>query len=123
MSTLQTVIIVIHLVFVLALICVVLLQPSEGGIGLGGGGGVSGFMTGRGQKNALTRTTAILATGFFATGLLLTIIASHGRGPKSILETGAGQGGNVLEQLQNLQGGESKPAEPAPTTPVVPRSQ
>jgi len=127
MTTLQTVIIVIHLVIVLALICVVLLQRSEGGLGLGGGGGVSGFMTGRGQKNALTRTTAILAAGFFATSLLLTILAGHGSAPKSILGNGAGEGGNVLEQLQNLQGGKSKPVESAPpaepVAPAVPRSQ
>ena len=59
----QTVLIVVHLIIVLALIGVVLLQRSEGGgMGLGGGGGgVSGFMTGRGQANALTRATAILA--------------------------------------------------------------
>ena len=35
----QTVLIVIHLLIVLALIGVVLLQRSEGGLGLGGGGG------------------------------------------------------------------------------------
>ena len=54
-GTMQTVLIIIHLIIVLALIGVVLLQRSEGGLGLGGGGGggVSGFMTGRGQANAL----------------------------------------------------------------------
>ena len=57
----QTVIIIVHLIIVLSLIGVVLLQRSEGGLGLGGGGGVSGFMTGRGQANALTRGTGILA--------------------------------------------------------------
>ena len=61
----QTVIIVIHLMVVLALVGVVLLQRSEGG-GLGIGGG-SGFMTARGAANALTRTTGILAIAFFAT--------------------------------------------------------
>ena len=67
----ETVIIVIHLMVVLALVGVVLLQRSEGG-GLGIGGG-SGFMTARGASNALTRATAILAAAFFATSLLLTM--------------------------------------------------
>ena len=50
--------IVIHLLVVIALVGVVLLQRSEGGaLGTGGGGG---FMTGRGQANALSRATAIL---------------------------------------------------------------
>ena len=49
----QTVLIVIHLMIVVALTAVVLLQRSEGGaLGMGGG---SGFMTGRGQANVLTR--------------------------------------------------------------------
>lgn len=123
----QTVLIIIHLIIVLALIGVVLLQRSEGGgMGLGGGGGgVSGFMTGRGQANALTRATAILAALFFMTSMGLTILASQGRAPRSILDTAAptapagqpapAQGGNVLEQLQQLQGGQ--PANPAPAVP------
>ncbi len=51
-----------------ALVGVILLQRSEGGAlgGLSGGGGVSGFLTGRGQANALTRATAILGAMFFA---------------------------------------------------------
>ena len=67
----ETIVIVIHLMIVLALVGVVLLQRSEGG-GLGIGGG-SGFMTARGAANALTRATAILAAAFFATSLGLDI--------------------------------------------------
>ena len=59
-----TVIIVIHLMLVLALIGVVMLQKSEGG---GLISSTSGFMTGRGTANVLTRTTALLAAGFFVT--------------------------------------------------------
>src|ERR1035438_1585150 len=80
----QSVLIVVHLMVVVALGVTVLLQRSEGGaIGIGGGGG---FMTGRGQANALTRATAILAALFFLTSLTLTILANVNRAPKSIFE-------------------------------------
>jgi preprotein translocase subunit SecG len=106
----ETVIIVVHLMVVLALVGVVLLQRSEGG-GLGIGGG-SGFMTARGAANALTRATAILAIAFFATSLALSIIARYGAQPIDILDrappAGQGQGG-VLDQL----GGSDVPAAPA----------
>jgi preprotein translocase subunit SecG len=106
----ETVIIVIHLMVVLALVGVVLLQRSEGG-GLGIGGG-SGFMTARGAANALTRATAILAVAFFATSLGLSIIARYGAQPIDILDRvpPAGQSeGGVLDQL----GGSDVPAPPA----------
>ncbi len=82
----QTVIIVIHLLVVLALIGFVLLQKSEGGaLGIGGGGG--GFMSSRGTGNLLTRTTGFLAAAFFATSLILSILAGWGRQPESIIRT------------------------------------
>ena len=69
-----TVILVIHLLIAIALVGVVLLQRSEGG-GLGMSSGGGGFMTGRGQANLLTRTTAVLAAAFFTTSILLSILA------------------------------------------------
>ena len=130
----QTVLIVIHLLIVLALIAVVLLQRSEGGLGLGGGGGgTGGFMTGRGQANALTRATAILAGLFFMTSLALGVLAHRGQAPRSIFDQNApaapagapaaGQGPGVLEQIQRMQ----QPATPIspnePATPQVPQSR
>ncbi|PZO79398.1 MAG: preprotein translocase subunit SecG [Mesorhizobium amorphae] len=130
----ETVIIVIHLMVVLALVAVVLLQRSEGG-GLGIGGG-SGFMTARGAANALTRTTAILAVAFFATSLGLSLIARYGAQPGDILDrvqtapagsTGTGQGG-VLDQLGGSSTAPAAPAEapassdvPAPAAPAAPQ--
>ncbi|WP_296708579.1 preprotein translocase subunit SecG [Rhodoblastus sp.] len=129
----QTVLIVVHLLIVVALIAVVLLQRSEGGA-LGMGGGSGGFFTGRGQANALTRATAILATLFFMTSLGLTILASYTHASKSIFESpaagpastsdqskGADQPkGTVLDQLKQLE----KTAPPAPEpVPAPPRSQ
>ena len=118
----QAFLIVIHLVIVIALVTVVLLQRSEGGaLGIGGGGG---FMTGRGQANALSRATAILATLFFATSLIMSIIAGWSRTPRSILDAApastsapAGQppaqSGNLLDQLKNME-------KDAPATPAAP---
>ena len=79
----QTVIIVVHLMIVSVLIGTVLLQKSEGG-GLGMGGG-AGFMSSRGTANLLTRTTAVLAAGFFVTSLLMSWLASLDRKPTSII--------------------------------------
>ncbi len=80
----QTVLIVIHLMIVLALVGIVLVQRSEGG-GLGIGGG-SGFMSARGAANALTRTTGILAAAFFVTSLALGILARYGDSPSDIID-------------------------------------
>ena len=80
----ETVLIVVHLMIVLALVGVVLVQRSEGG-GLGIGGG-SGFMTARGAANALTRTTAILAAAFFVSSLGLAILARDGAKPTDLLD-------------------------------------
>jgi len=83
----STVIVVIHLLLAVALVVVILLQKSEGGaLGIGGGGGMSGFMTGRSTANLLTRTTAILTAGFFATSIALAILAAHSRAPRSVMD-------------------------------------
>lgn len=104
----QTVLIVIHLMIVLALVGVVLIQRSEGG-GLGVGGG-SGFMSARGTANALTRTTAILAALFFVTSLGLSLLSRYEGHPTDILDritpAGQSQSKGVLDSL----GGAPKPA-------------
>ena len=85
----QTLVLTIHILIALALIGVVLLQRSEGGglgIGGGGGGGGGGFMTARGTANLLTRVTAILAACFFATSLILAMMAGAGRENVSIID-------------------------------------
>ena len=129
----QQVVIVVHLMLVLALIGVVLLQKSEGGgLGIGSTGG---FMTSRGTANVLTRATAILAGLFFATSLILSILAGMNRKPTSII--GGGQSapaaptapagpsaplnpGGILNQLKPA----APPAAPAaPAGPQVPQSK
>jgi preprotein translocase subunit SecG len=132
-----SVIIVIHLMLVLGLIGVVLLQKSEGG---GLTSSTSGFMTGRGTANVLTRATAFLAAGFFITSLTLSWLAGFDRKASSIIHTGGAPtqeapggppvaplsgGGGILNQL----GGGAPPAgapaapAPAPSGPQVPQSK
>jgi preprotein translocase subunit SecG len=131
----QTVIIVVHLMIVVVLIGAVLLQKSEGG-GLGMGGG-AGFMSSRGTANLLTRTTAILAVGFFATSLLLSWLAGLERKPTSIIGTQAPSSqtqpggatpvapptsGGVLDTLKKADEQQNR-APAAPQAPQAPRSQ
>src|SRR5476651_614126 len=110
---------------VATLIATVLLQKSEGG-GLGVGGG-AGFMSSRGTANLLSRTTAVLAVGFFLTSLLLSWLASYDRKPSSIIGSDPAspisppQGGGVLDSLKKSD--ERQQNQPAPTGPQAPRSQ
>ncbi|GLQ09431.1 hypothetical protein GCM10007913_13630 [Devosia yakushimensis] len=118
------VLIVAYLLIVLALIAVILLQRSEGGA-LGIGGGSGGFMTARGSANLLTRTTAILATLFFATAIGLTILSELDRGTSGILERavqGTDQAAptSVLDALNSLQGGAPSDLPVPATDPTAP---
>ena len=115
----QTVLIVIHLMIVLAMIGVVLLQRSEGGgLGVGQAGG---FLSSRGTANVLTRTTAILATAFFAMSLVLSVVATMERKPASIMQNTGGQtpAGGVLDQLKRQE----QQAPPQAPQPQVPQNQ
>jgi len=139
------VVIVIHLMLVLALIGVVMLQKSEGG---GLVSSTSGFLSSRGTANVLSRTTALLAAGFFATSLALSWIASFERHPTSIINTSGSpvqvptnspgtlplnQGsGGLLNQLQKgipaappgpVSAAPPPAAPAAPSGPQVPQSQ
>ena len=96
---------VIHILIAISLVGVVLLQKSEGGALGMGGGGMSGFMTGRSTANLLTRTTAILAVLFMVTSLSLVWFSNRDRAPRSIIEEGA------------------PPAPAAPVAPVAPAPQ
>jgi preprotein translocase subunit SecG len=141
-----SVVVAIHLMLVLAMIGVVLLQKSEGG---GLVSSTSGFMTGRGTANVLTRTTALLAAGFFITSLVLSLLAGHGRAPVSLINTGGGAPAQQAPApagapaapapfnsgsngLLNQLGGNNPPANtpappaapaPAPSGPQVPQSR
>jgi preprotein translocase subunit SecG len=131
----QTVIIVVHLMIVATLIATVLLQKSEGG-GLGVGGG-AGFMSSRGTANLLTRATAVLAVGFFATSLFLSWYAGYDRKPSSIIAPASESqpagpanpvapptSGGILDSLKKAdEQQQQQQSPPAPSGPQAPRSQ
>jgi len=108
----QSVIIVIHLMIVVAMIGVVLLQKSEGGgLGIGSTGG---FMSSRGTANVLTRATAVLA-GLHRSP---TSILGPGGTPASAPSPPLSPGGGLLDQLRQQEG--APPAPPAPGAPSAP---
>jgi preprotein translocase subunit SecG len=81
---LLTLLLVLEVIVAFFLIVVVLLQRSEGGGFVSGGTG--SLMSVRGAGDLLTRTTWILASIFFALGLLLTIVAGRERGASSVVD-------------------------------------
>ncbi len=106
-----SVLLVIHLITAIFLVVVILMQRSNGGAlnGLGGGSGANSFLTARGTGNLLTRTTAILATIFFATSIALCLYykgADHHNA--SLIDTVPAQ---------------SAPAPVAPQAPAVPTAK
>ncbi|WP_173931739.1 preprotein translocase subunit SecG [Chelativorans sp. Marseille-P2723] len=119
------IVIVIHLLVVVALVGLILVQRSEGGgLGIGGGGG--GFMSARGASNALTRTTAILAVIFFATSLVLSLLARYQPQPTDIFDRlpqaeteRDGGGAGILDEL----GGPLSAPSPAQEEPVAPTGE
>lgn len=106
----ETVILVIHLLIAVAMVGVILIQKSEGG-GLGiGGGTMGGMMTARGSANLLTRTTAILAGGFFLTSITLAVLAGN-----------HGQTRSIIEQMPAAPTAPAQPQAPAaPAQPAPP---
>src|SRR5262245_60959669 len=96
----------VHILVAIALVGVVLLQKSEGGALGMGGGGMSGFMTGRSTANLLTRTTAVLAAVFFVTSILLVILSNAGHAPRSLVD--------------EAPRGPVAPLAPSPAAPQVP---
>lgn len=129
----QAVLIIVHLLVAIALICVVLLQRSEGGaLGMGGGGsGLGGLFSPRGAASTLTRTTAILGLVFFVTSMSLTLLSLGARQPTSILNqvapgTAAPATTKAPPTLPSAapptlpSANPAAPAAPAPAAPALP---
>jgi preprotein translocase subunit SecG len=108
---------VVHILVAISLVGVILLQKSEGGALGMGGGGMSGFMTGRSTANLLTRTTAILALLFMLTSLSLVWFNNRDRAPRSIIE----QGAPAAPAAPVAPPPQTPPAEPSQPSPPLAR--
>ncbi len=88
MSWVQTLAVVAHVLFAFAIIGLVLLQRGKGAdAGAGFGAGASGTVFGaRGSGSFLSRTTAVLATLFFVTSLLLSYLLTQQVVPTSVVD-------------------------------------
>lgn len=77
MSGLYTILLVVHTLLILFMIGVILVQrsDSDGLSGLGGGGG--NVLSGKSAGSVLTRSTAILATLFILSSLLLAVLSGQ----------------------------------------------
>lgn len=105
MEILNKIVYVLMLLTALGIVVLVLLQHGKGAdMGTGFGAGSSGSLFGAsGSANFLSRSTAVLASIFFACTLALAYMASH-RAPKS------------SESIDTL------PAQNLPALPAVPMS-
>jgi preprotein translocase subunit SecG len=111
---------VLHVLIAIGLVGVILLQKSEGGALGMGGGGMSGFMTGRTTANLLTRVTAVLAAAFMTTSVLLVVVHNRERAPRSIIEQSAPPAAPAAPVVPAAPPPQAPPAEPAqPSVPLA----
>jgi preprotein translocase subunit SecG len=104
----------------IGLVCVVLLQRSEGGA-FGMGGGPTGLITTRGAGDLLTRTTWVLFALFLALSLGLTLLGAHERATSSVLQQLKGQIANptALSQPLTPPAPSASNSLPAPGSPLL----
>ena len=82
----ENLVLIIDIILAILLIGSVLLQKSEGGA-LGLGASQESFVSSRSAGSFLTKTTAIIATLFIVTSILLTIMSKENLPTKSVLES------------------------------------
>ena len=111
----ENVILVIHLILALALIGVVMLQRSEGGALLSGGGNTAG----RSSISGLAKITWGLAAAFITTSIALTVIAASNSANTSVLDRIGGRSAPVAE-APVLPGEGSLLPPPAEGDPLTP---
>ena len=81
----ESIILILNVIFAILLVVVILLQKSEGGA-LGLGVSQDSFVTSRSAGSFLTKVTAVLATLFIITSISLTIMSKDEFSSSSVLE-------------------------------------
>ncbi len=81
----ENVILIFNIVIAVMLVIAILLQKSEGGA-LGLGASQDSYISSRSAGNFLTKATALLATLFIVTSILLTILSKQEMPTSSVLE-------------------------------------
>ena len=81
----ENLVLILNIILAVLLIGSVLLQKSEGGA-LGLGASQESYISSRSASNFLTKATAIVATLFIVTSILLTIISREEMPTSSVLE-------------------------------------
>ena len=123
MTLLTSIFTVVHLIAAISIVVLVLLQQGKGadmGAAFGGGSSQSVFGS-RGSANFLSRTTAILATVFFITGLSLAYMyTKQSAAPRSVMATQSGANGSTSQGADGAA--PSSQGEANQDVPVVPGS-
>jgi len=81
----ENLILILNIIFAILLVALVLLQKSEGGA-LGLGASQDSYISSRSAGNFFTKATAIIATLFIVTSVLLTVISQEKISTISVLE-------------------------------------
>ncbi|MFN4003151.1 MAG: preprotein translocase subunit SecG [Hylemonella sp.] len=127
MSFVVSILLTVQLLSAVAMIGLVLIQHGKGAdMGAAFGSGASGSLFGAsGGANFLSRTTAVLATVFFACTLLLAYFGNAKPAASgSVLEAPAAVTPAVPDSAQQIPGGNTAPAAvPAPSAPAAGAAQ
>ena len=81
----ENILLVLNIIFAVLLVVLVLIQKSEGGA-LGIGVSQDSFMLSRSAGSFMSRATAIIATFFIITSVMLTVLSNKGVSNSSVLE-------------------------------------
>jgi preprotein translocase subunit SecG len=124
MTTLHTVVLVIHVLIAAMIVGLVLVQRGKGAdAGAGFGAGASGTVFGaRGSANFLSRSTGVLALLFFCTSLGLAYLGTQREGPKSLLDTAVPVEAPALPAAVPVPGTANDPAQ-LPALPTAAPAQ
>ncbi|MGB0723709.1 MAG: preprotein translocase subunit SecG [Gammaproteobacteria bacterium] len=119
----QSIVLVIHVLLALGLIGLILMQHGKGAdMGAAFGSGSSGTVFGaQGAGNFLTRLTAILATLFFLTSLVLAYLSTEAVAPTSVVDQFEEAPAAVQVPDESVPPAAAQPSnEDVPVVPVVP---